>query len=57
MNSKGKRVVSMQLCYSNKDLRDEFVRNLELMLKADKYTGGRKLVGVGQDDNAGAFCC
>ena len=57
MNSKGKRVVSMQLCYSNKALRDEFVRNLELMIKADKYSGGRKLVGVGQDDNAGAFCC
>ena len=57
MNARGKRVVSMQLCYSNKALRDEFVRNLELMIKADKYSGGRKLVGVGQDDNAGAFCC
>ena len=57
MNAKGKRVISMQLCYSNRAMRDEFMRNLEIMIEAAKYSGDRKLVGVGQDDNAGAFCC
>ncbi len=57
MNERGERVVTMQLCYSNMAMRDEFVRNLEIMIKADNYKGGRKLVGVGQDDNGGPFCC
>ena len=57
MNAKGERVISLQLCYSNMEMRDEFVRNLEIMIKADNYKGGRKLLGVGQDDNGGPFCC
>ena len=27
------------------------------LASSEKYSGGCKLVGVGQDDNAGAFCC
>ena len=35
MNARGERVVTMQLCYSNMAMRDEFMRNLEIMMKAD----------------------
>ncbi len=56
MNAQGKRTFQMHLCYSNKEMRDEYVRNLEIMLAADNYQGGRKLLGVGQDDIGGAFC-
>ena len=56
MNSQGKRVVTMQLCYSNKAMRDEYVRNILQMLKEENYKGGRIIVGVGQDDNGGKFC-
>ena len=57
MDETGKRVVTMQLCYSNMAMRDEFERNLEIMLKVMQYKGGRKLLGIGQDDNGGPFCC
>ena len=56
MDEDGKRVVTMQLCYSNMAMRDEFERNLEIMLKVMQYRGGRKLLGIGQDDNGGPFC-
>lgn len=56
MNAKGKRNCRMQLCYSNMEMRDEFVRNLEIIIKADNYKGGQKFLGVGQDDNSGPFC-
>ena len=53
----GKRVVSLQLCYSNLQMRDEFERNVEIMLKAEKYHDGEvRLLGIGQDDHIGKFC-
>ncbi len=56
LGPKGKRVITMQLCYSNKAMRDEYVRNILHMLKEENYQGGRIIVGVGQDDNGGKFC-
>ena len=56
MNSQGKRVVTMQLCYSNMAMRDEYVRNILYMLDQENYRGGQIIVGVGQDDNGGKFC-
>ena len=53
----GKRVVTMQLCYSNPGMRDEYVRNILYMLEKENYQGGQIIVGVGQDDNGGKFCC
>ena len=57
LDRKGKRVVTMQLCYSNKAMRDEYQRNILYMLEKEKYRGGQVIVGVGQDDNGGKFCC
>ena len=56
VDAKGRRWAGAQLCYSNLAMRDEFERNIELLLKAEKYSGGRKILGIGQDDNAGKFC-
>ena len=57
LNRQGKRVVTMQLCYSNMAMRDEYVRNILYMLDKENYQGGQIIVGVGQDDNGGKFCC
>ena len=48
--------VILQLCYTNAGLRDEFEKNIRIMLAAENYRGGMKIIGVGQDDNNGAFC-
>ena len=56
MNSKGQRVTTLQLCYTNAGLRDKFEKNIRIMLAAENYSGGMKIIGVGQDDNNGAFC-
>ena len=56
MDSKGRRVITMQLCYSNMAMRDEYVRNIIHMLEQENYQGGQFIVGVGQDDNGGTFC-
>ena len=53
---KGKRWAGSQLCYSNMAIRDEFERNIEIMLKDANYRDDRKILGIGQDDNAGKFC-
>ena len=57
MNPRGKRVTSMHLCYSNPAMRDEFARNIELILADENYRGEWRLFGIGQDDNGGNFCC
>ena len=54
----GKRGIGLQLCYSNLQMRDEFERNVEIMLKAEKYHDDEmRLLGIGQDDHIGKFCC
>lgn len=57
MNAKGERTFRTHLCYSNKGMRDEFVRNLEIMIASDRRRTGRKLLGIGQDDLSAPFCC
>ena len=56
MDRKGKRVISMQLCYSNRAMRDEYERNLGELLALGKYDGRRAIIGVGQEDNGDKFC-
>ncbi len=56
MNARGKRVYTMQLCYSNKGMRDQFERNILRMLEQAGYKGERIIVGFGQNDNVGKFC-
>ena len=56
MNAKGERVVTMQLCYSNKGMRDQFESNILRMLNQANYRDERIIVGFGQNDNGGKFC-
>ena len=56
MDEHGKRVPNKHLCYSNMAMRDEFARNIELILKDQKYRGDWRLFGIGQDDRGGKFC-
>ena len=56
MDEHGKRVPTMHLCYSNMAMRDEFARNIEIILKDQKYRGNWRLFGIGQDDRGGKFC-
>ena len=56
MDEHGKRVPDRHLCYSNMAMRDEFARNIELILKDQNYRGNWRLFGIGQDDRGGKFC-
>ena len=57
LGADGKRGIRTQLCYSNLQMRDEYERNLEIMLKAENYHDDEvRLIGIGQDDNRGKFC-
>ena len=38
-------------------MRDEFARNIELILKDRNYRGDWRLFGIGQDDRGAKFCC
>ncbi len=57
MDEHGKRVSNRHLCYSNKTMRDECARNVELRLKDRGYRGEWRLFGIGQDDRGAKFCC
>ncbi len=58
MDGKGRRVVTLQLCYSNMAMRDEFARNIMEILDGEKYDKDTTaLISFGQDDNGGVFCC
>ena len=57
LDEHGKRVPNKHLCYSNMAMRDEFARNIELILKDQNYRGNWRLFGIGQDDRGGRFCC
>ena len=57
MDEHGKRVPNRHLCYSNLAMRDEFARNIELVLKDRDYRGDWRLFGIGQDDRGAKFCC
>jgi len=56
MDQNGKRNPWKHLCYSNKDMRDEFAKNVEIILKDFGYDGGTTLFSIGQDDKGGKFC-
>ena len=56
MDKSGKRVTHLQLCYSNPKLRDEYERNLEIILKGEKYNGERGMMSLLHDDHGGKFC-
>ena len=57
LGADGKRGIRTHLCYSNPQMRDEYERNLEIMLKAERYRDDEvRLIGIGQDDNRGQFC-
>lgn len=53
MNKAGKRVDSLQLCFSNKELRKVFTLHLLEQLKDE---GGRGIVHVSAEDVPGKFC-
>ncbi|MBP5638077.1 MAG: DUF4838 domain-containing protein [Victivallales bacterium] len=57
MDNKGRRVDSMALCFSNKDLRRTLTENIETYVKYRKMTPDDDFViDVGQDDIGGYFC-
>ena len=52
MNSNGKRVPNMQLCFSNPELRKEFLRRLKIQFK----TQGAGVYSISAMDWPGKFC-
>ena len=52
----GKRTTELQLCYSNPQLRDEYARNIEIVLKGENYNGERAFFSLLHDDHGGKFC-
>ena len=56
MDKNGRRVTHLQLCYSNPKLRDEYERNIEIILAGENYHGERKMMSLLHDDHGGKFC-
>ena len=57
MDKQGNRVMTMQLCYSNMAMRDEYERNMRIIFEKEHYDGlSTAVISLGQDDNGGAFC-
>jgi len=54
MSEKGERVSTMQLCFSNPALREEFTRRF---LEYAEKTGGDGVYSISAQDWPGAFCC
>lgn len=55
MAKNGERTAYMHLCYSNLQMRDEFYRNIEILLEKNNPKE-KFLLGLGQDDVKGKFC-
>lgn len=55
LDKNGKRVPTMQFCFSNPAMRAEFFKNFEYTIEQE-YRGGRAWMGVEHDDHGGAFC-
>ncbi len=53
MNAQGKRVMNLQLCFSNPGLRQELTRRV---FEYAEIIGGSGVIGVSQMDYPGAFC-
>lgn len=53
LNEAGQRTTRLQLCFSNRGLRDEFTRNVMLHLK---HGGTDQFITVDAADHPGAFC-
>ena len=57
LNKNGKRLASMQLCFSNPELRKELTKNVHEHIKLLKSQGREHIVlNISADDNAGSFC-
>lgn len=54
MNEKGERVSSMQLCFSDPGLREEFTRRF---MEYAESSGGSGVYSISAQDWPGAFCC
>lgn len=58
LNKDGKRVGNKLLCFSNKELRKEFTKNLEKIIAYEKYDGKvPAVISLDVNDNGGPFCC
>lgn len=53
LDATGKRVETLQVCFSNKALRKELTANIEANIQAQ---GGKVIVDITQNDHAGHFC-
>ena len=56
MNEKGKRVRGRHYCFSNPELRKEFVKNISKVLTDAGYDGSPADFSIGHDDRSGKFC-
>ena len=53
----GKRVPDKQLCFSNPEVRKELFKNVENVIKAEKYDPERyAILDITQNDRSGGFC-
>jgi len=55
MDAAGNRVWNIQLCLSNKELRKEFLKNLEIVIK-NEYKGGDAVIAVDVNDRGEELC-
>jgi len=56
LDKSGKRVNHRQLCLSNRELRKEFLKNLEIVIK-NEYKGGDAVIVVDMNDRPDYICC
>ena len=56
LDKNGRRTTELQLCYSNPKLRDEYERNIGIILKGENYDGSHILFSLLHDDHGGKFC-
>jgi len=55
MDESGKRTGALQLCLSNRELRKEFLKNLEIVIK-NEYKGGDAVIVVDMNDRSRYLC-
>jgi len=56
MNEKGRRNRDQHYCFSNPELRKEFVKNISGILTDAKYDGSAADFAIDHDDRRGRFC-